>query len=80
MGKPRINRAFLQTVRSGMAGSSPARLPEYETVTDADGEVSVVPRKTLTLVEKLMVRAGAMAAPVQAPKRGRGRPRKAVQQ
>lgn len=49
------------------------RQPTTEVVTDAEG-VLVRKRQSLTLIEKLMVRAGAMPAP--APRRGRGRPRK----
>ena len=56
-----------------------AALPAYEADPDAEGFLGVRPRQTLTLIERLMVRAGSMPAPavvtVAAP-RGRGRPRK----
>ncbi|PIF25932.1 hypothetical protein CLU88_0764 [Acidovorax sp. 56] len=71
-------------VTGGLAGSmgpkvgkSPGEtLPTTETATDAEGTYTRQ-RKTLTLIERLLVRGGAMPAlpPVPAPKK-RGRPRK----
>jgi hypothetical protein len=58
-------------------GKSPGEtLPTTETATDAEGAYTRK-RKTLTLIERLLVRGGAMPAPppVPAPKK-RGRPRK----
>lgn len=53
-----------------------AALPDTESLMDEEGP-RVVKRKTLTLIERLLVRGGAMPAPapVPAPKK-RGRPRK----
>jgi len=53
-----------------------SRQPEHERVTDAEGS-KLVPRKSLSLIEKLMLRSQGKALPVAA-KRGRGRPRKGV--
>lgn len=60
--------------------STGAGLPTHEPDPDADGFLGGVrPRKTLTLIERLMVRSGSMPAPAAPPepaRRGRGRPRK----
>lgn len=53
-----------------------SRQPTTEVVMGPDG-AEVRKRQSLTFIEKLMVRAGAMPAPAPVPpRRGRGRPRK----
>jgi len=52
------------------------RQPEYERVTDAEGS-KLVARKSLSLIEKLILRSQGKALP-GALKRGRGRQRKVV--
>jgi hypothetical protein len=49
-------------------------LPQIEIVADAEG-TKVVPRKTLTLIERLIARSAGQTLPV-VKKRGRGRPKK----
>lgn len=71
-------RAAKNDSRVQFAEDCQSRVPEVEQARDKEG-VYIRPRQTLTLVEKLMVRAGAMPAPAAAPAaapRGRGRPRK----
>jgi len=53
--------------------TQPPTLPKTEIVRDAEG-TKVVPRKTPTLIERLIARSAGQTLP--APKRGRGRPRK----
>jgi hypothetical protein len=79
------NRSSLKagSARAVLARALRPVQPKTETVMDSEG-VLVRPRKALTLLEKLALRAGGEAAkavaipvPAQAPaKRGRGRPRK----
>ncbi len=55
------------------------RQPDQEIAVDKEGQY-VRPRQTLTLVEKLFVRAGVRQPPPPVPvKRGRGRPKKGGQ-
>lgn len=67
----------LASAMSKPIGKAPGEaLPLTETVMDGDGPRTRA-RTTLTLIERLLVRGGAMPAPapVPAPKK-RGRPRK----
>jgi hypothetical protein len=76
-------RGSLGLFQGAMSSKAPgAALPAYEADPDAEGFLGGVrPRQTLTLIERLMVRAGSMPAPAAPPepvRRGRGRPRKGV--
>ena len=54
-----------------------SRQPEYESMTDAEGS-KLVARKSLSLIEKLLVRGGVTKASPAPLKRRRGRPKGSV--
>ncbi len=69
-------RAAVNDSRVQFVDGHQFRQPANERVTDAEG-VKLVARKSLSLIEKLMLRSQGKALP-GAAKRGRGRPRKGV--